>query len=202
MSSIQRFEVVGLGPNRIEPNIGIVAEAGWDTTKTIEAAVLLKSTKPLKSAKVVVELRGLTETRWKGPKPLDMNDTGLVPQCISKQFLKVTEVVTEKEWLEPDEPVPPSYNDPAGTIVYYFKTTLSFQQGLKLLKTHREIETPIQIIIPESARERLLSNDSPIYYKVPPTNQQCGYTVNIPSRVLKPGDRVFVTVTVDKTPAT
>ncbi|KAJ3321503.1 hypothetical protein HDU76_014087, partial [Blyttiomyces sp. JEL0837] len=102
----------------------------------------------------------------------------------------------------PKNGMPPSYIDRAGTIDYHFKTTLSWQEGLKLLKTHREIETPIQIIMPESARTRLLSNDSPLSHEVPGTDQKCGYSINIPSRILKPGDPVYITVTVNTTPST
>ncbi|KAJ3276940.1 hypothetical protein HDU76_010486, partial [Blyttiomyces sp. JEL0837] len=102
MSSLERFEVVGMGPNRIEPGGGIIAEAGWNTTGTIEAAVQLKSTKVLKDAKVVVELRGFTETRWTGPKPMDVNDKS--PVRVGRKFLQVVEVVRDKkEPLEPNE---------------------------------------------------------------------------------------------------
>ncbi|KAJ3158467.1 hypothetical protein HK101_001314, partial [Irineochytrium annulatum] len=214
MSSVVQFDVVGLGAN--SENGKIVAEGGWGVASTVNAAIQLKVSKILKDAKVVVELRGLTETKWKvdGSKPADGHDK--TPTRVAKRFLQLVEVVRDKkEALQPNEfgvitlpfkidlpksGLPSSYEDRAGSISYHFKATLAYQDGMKLLKSHREVEVPFYIRMPESARQRLLSTPSPLSHNAPFSSEKCSYSINVPTRTLQPGECLTADVAISSTP--
>ncbi|KAJ3196070.1 hypothetical protein HK101_010171 [Irineochytrium annulatum] len=212
-SSVVQFDVVGLGANLSHG--AIVAEGGWGVASTVHAAVQLKAGRVLKDAKVVVELRGVTETRWTGAKPMDVGDRN--PNKVAKRFLQLVEVVRDKrEALQPNEfgiitlpfkidlpksGLPSTYEDRAGTIKYYFKATLAYQDGMKLLKSHREIEVPLIIRMPEFARQRLLTTISPLSHTPPFTPSKCAYTIHIPTRTLEPGQHLIADVSITSTPA-
>ncbi|KAJ3193094.1 hypothetical protein HK101_005416 [Irineochytrium annulatum] len=212
MAYVAQFDVVGLGANL--ENGKIVAEGGWGVASTVNAAIQLKASKVLKDAKVVVELRGITETKWTGSKPMEAHDKA--PARVAKRFLQMVEVVRDKkEALQPNEfgvitlpfkidlpksGLPSSYEDRAGSISYYFKATLAYQDGMKLLKAHREVEVPLYIRMPESARQRLLSTASPLSHNAPFSSEKCSYTINVPTRTLQPGECLTADVAITSTP--
>ncbi|KAJ3105760.1 hypothetical protein HDU97_007580 [Phlyctochytrium planicorne] len=100
----------------------------------------------------------------------------------------------------PSNGLPPTYSDRAGSISYYFKVILSYQEGMKLLKTHRELEIPVIIRMPESTRIHLLTSPSPIEHNPPPAPDKCGYSIYIPHRSLQPGDTLEADVKVFSAP--
>ncbi|KAI9327935.1 hypothetical protein DFJ73DRAFT_904583 [Zopfochytrium polystomum] len=238
-SPLQLFETVGLGSSRTSPtDSSIVVEAGWgiNPPAVLHAAVRLKSTRVLKDAKITVEFRGLTETRWLHGKPAvgsgrreSMSTTssggkvttkGLSsdpPVRNAKRFLQLVKVVRErKEPLEPNEfgiitlpfqiplpasGLPPSFSDSVGDIMYHLKTTLSFQDSMHFLKTHKEILTPVTIAMPRQARERLVKeNDNPLSHTVDATLEKCGYSIRMPKRVVAIGDYIVADVILHSTP--
>ncbi|KAJ1545579.1 hypothetical protein HK405_007829, partial [Cladochytrium tenue] len=220
--AVQLFEVVGRAPTRrSDADPAVVVEAGWGVPATVCAAVRLRASRPLRDAKIVVELRGFTDTKWVNGKPVERdgqtNTVGEPPVRLVKKFLQLVEVVKEKETLEPVEfgeltfpfkinlpksGLPPSYSDKTSSITYHFKTTLSYQDGMRLLKTHREIETPVTVLMPEAARSRLLlSNQTPLVHQADPTDAKCGYAIHLPIRVVRPGEVVTADVELHSTPA-
>ncbi|KAJ3112291.1 hypothetical protein HDU96_004735 [Phlyctochytrium bullatum] len=212
-SGVLKFDVVGTGANLGDEGT-IYAEAGWGVPSQVEAAVHIKSTKVLKELKITVELRGMIETRWSGNKPMVPGD--ILPTRFAKRFLHLTEVVRDKkEALQPNEfgmitlpfkmtlppnGLPPTYSDRASTISYYFKVIIAYQDGMKLMKTHKELEIPIIVRMPESTRIHLLTSPSPIDHNPPPSPDKCGYSVHIPHRAFQPGDVLEADVTVFSSP--
>ncbi|KAJ3214486.1 E3 ubiquitin-protein ligase sh3rf1 [Dinochytrium kinnereticum] len=192
----------------------IYVEAGWGVRSSIEAAAQLRSTRPLKDLKITVELRGMIETRWSGEKPMIAGES--LPTRFSKRFLHLTEVVRDKkEVLQPNEfgmitlpfkmdlpanGLPPTYNDRASSINYYFKAVLIYQESMKLMKTHKEMEIPIVFRMPETTRIHLLTIPSPIDHSPPPSPDKCGYSIYIPHRALQPGDTLEADVSVFSAP--
>ncbi|KAJ3354815.1 hypothetical protein HDU83_004488 [Entophlyctis luteolus] len=94
----------------------------------------------------------------------------------------------------------PSFDSVCGTIQYYIKCSLLHQEPFKLLKTNVEIEVPVEVSMPESAKLRFLRSPSHLTRVMEATEGKIGCTVGIPRRFVAIGDTLEVNVLVQSTP--
>ncbi|KAJ3020352.1 UNVERIFIED_CONTAM: hypothetical protein HDU68_010224 [Siphonaria sp. JEL0065] len=215
---LQQFEVVGRGTSLAKNNT-IVVEAGWDVDAVVEGEVLLKVGKRLKHVRIQAEFRGYCETRWETNIKVatrEESDTYKV-QRTGRVFKQLVEVVYDE--AAPIEPspsgkslslpftfklprngLPSSFENPAGSIQYYIKVSMLYQEGMKLLKSSVQVDVPVTVLMPETARLKLLSAPSQITHQVASSDDKIGYSVQIPKRILAVGERLEVNVMIFSTP--
>ncbi|KAI9352871.1 hypothetical protein BDR26DRAFT_914335 [Obelidium mucronatum] len=216
---IQRFEVVGRGHNLRPSDLGITVDAGWDTEAELEGSVLLKVGAPIRHVRVQAELRGYMETRW---EPL--NRLAKRPEAADypivrhgRVFLQQVQVVYDNaeaiapspiggslsfpfKFVLPKNNMPPSFRTAAGSIQYYIKCSLLFQEPMKLLLSSKELEVPVSVRVPDSAKKRLLESPSHITHHSPASNEKIGYVLQLPKRVLTMGESVEADISIFSTP--
>ncbi|KAI9352874.1 hypothetical protein BDR26DRAFT_914338 [Obelidium mucronatum] len=215
---IERLEVAGVGKNLRTADNSIIAYAGWGVASTLEAVVLLKLVKPIKAAKITVELNGFTATKWTygGKLITDAKELKEKPTKYVKQFIQLKEDV--KEFKDPIVPeakalkfpfelkLPanglfPSFESPSGSIRYLLKVSLSWQESLNLTRTSQDVEVPVLFYIPNNGGNKLLKSPTVFKHEVPPSQEKCGCAINVPSRAFRAGDTVLADLTIYSTPA-
>ncbi|KAJ3289091.1 hypothetical protein HDU79_004330 [Rhizoclosmatium sp. JEL0117] len=219
MTSIIR--VVGRGSSA-GPKGSIIVEAGWNTTNSfLEGAVLLKVESKLKSLRIQTELKGTCETRWENANATKLatkyeSDSYKVLKH-SRVFQHSFDLVFEtKEVISPDQsgaPVsfpmkfkiigndmPPSFNHPSGSVWYTLKVSASFFEGKSFVKTTVEMEVPVTIIMPEAAKLMLLRSPNPVDQSVVPSSNVCGYSLQMPTTVVKIGETLQINLSINSTP--
>ncbi|KAI8614465.1 ras guanine nucleotide exchange factor domain-containing protein [Chytriomyces sp. MP71] len=189
------FEVIPTTPAGSPLDGPIRASAGWGIPSTLYCAIRIcgASGKPFKHARILVEFRGETETT-------SLIDAGILwiddmsMERYGRRFAQIVQVVVDDETIQLDENMeviipftihlptsglPPSFENKAASISYHIKCTLSFSEPFHLLRTHRELRTPVIIEMPEPARDRLLKRDSAILYQTVACHDKCTVKVNI-----------------------
>ncbi|KAJ3233447.1 hypothetical protein HDU78_006470 [Chytriomyces hyalinus] len=220
-NSILRLDIVGRGPNLRHYDHAIVCDAGWNTDTTLDGAVLLKTTAKLRHVRIHLEFCGYVETRWEASDctvlaksapsgEYQISRTGRV-------FQRVEDVLYDsKEPLLPNptggslafpftlnlpkNQMPPTFNSVGGSIQYSLKCSIFFQEGLKLLKSTREVDVPVLVSIPESAKIKLLESSSQLTHQVPESFDKVGYSLQIPRRIVVLGDSFEVNLAITSTP--
>ncbi|KAI9197345.1 uncharacterized protein BJ171DRAFT_222855 [Polychytrium aggregatum] len=213
-------------PNAIDPNRTFQIEAGWGVPAELKGRVRLHTTKTLKDVTLTVDLIGRCETVWVSPKAkTDPNAPAALvskhqTEISEKVFLTLTETLKcrlhdKKENLVPNEfgginipftinlpssGVPSSYKDACGCILYELRAVLTWQEGLKIIKTTREVIVPVTILMPLVAQQRLLAKKSEIVHESPIIDKKCRFSVKASSRVLRPNDKLFVDFTIFTVP--
>ncbi|ORY48108.1 hypothetical protein BCR33DRAFT_714538 [Rhizoclosmatium globosum] len=220
MSSIQRFEVVGTAENTRSDG-AIVVEAGWDSEALLSGTVLLKVDAAIKNVRIQAEFRGYTETRWESSSNKKLakrpeSDSYKIAR-VGRAFQQQVEVIYDSpvsitpnpiggalkfpfNFKLPKTSLPPSFETAAGTISYYVKCTILYQESMRLLKSNHEAEVPVIIRIPESAKQRLLESPSHLTHKVVGTDTQVGYACQLSRRVLTLGEQLDVDVSIFSLP--
>ncbi|ORY39921.1 hypothetical protein BCR33DRAFT_853050 [Rhizoclosmatium globosum] len=100
----------------------------------------------------------------------------------------------------PRNDMPPSFDHPAGSVIYTLKAIASFYEGRNFSKTTVELEVPMTVIMPESAKLKLLEAPNPMDTFVPATSGMCSYSLQIPKTVLVVGETLVVNLTIGSTP--
>ncbi|KAJ3234348.1 hypothetical protein HDU78_005889 [Chytriomyces hyalinus] len=213
------FQAVGRGVNLRESDNGIVVDAGWDCESSISGAVMLRIGKPLKSVKLVGEFRGFAETRWETMTKLATKPEGPTYKVtrFGKVFQQIVEVIYDSKhplssnengsftslpfkFKLPKKNMPPSFEVNGGSIQYYIKFSMLFQEGMKLLRTNHEFEVPVIVYMPESAKLKMIKSPSQFTQDVLASEDKVGYTLDIPKRVVTVGETLQVNLTITKTP--
>ncbi|KAJ3210472.1 hypothetical protein HDU82_008052 [Entophlyctis luteolus] len=168
----QRFEIVGRGSNVRHSDGAIVVDAGWDTDSTLDCAVMIQITSKLNNVRIQAEFRGYIETRWEGLTTLAQKyeSTDYHVTTTGRVFQQLVQVVYESS------------------------------EPFKLLKTNVEIEVPVEVSMPESAKLRFLRSPSHLTHVMEATEGKIGCTVGIPRRFVAIGDTLEVNVLVQSTP--
>ncbi|KAJ3231592.1 hypothetical protein HDU81_003663 [Chytriomyces hyalinus] len=220
-NSILRLDIVGRGPNLRHYDHAIVCDAGWNTDTTLDGAVLLKTTAKLRHVRIHLEFCGYVETRWEASDctVLAKNSPSGEYQITrtGRVFQRVEDVLYDsKEPLLPNptggslafpftlnlpkNQMPPTFNSVGGSIQYSLKCSIFFQEGLKLLKSTREVDVPVLVSIPESAKIKLLESSSQLTHQVPESFEKVGYSLQIPRRIVVLGDSLEVNLAITSTP--
>ncbi|TPX78637.1 hypothetical protein CcCBS67573_g00075 [Chytriomyces confervae] len=219
--SLERFEIIGRGNNLTDAG-HISVEAGWDVETTLNAAVLLKLSDKLKNVRIQAEFRGYCETRWDSPgKPATKTDTGDTHKVTryGRVFQQLVTVVYESSspilpnpvggsnafefhFVLPKSQMPPSFESPSGSIQYHIKCTMLYQEGMRLLKSSCDFETPVQVFMPEAAKLKMLAAPSQMFQQADQVSDKVSYSVDIQRRILSIGQTLEVDVTVLSTPNT
>ncbi|KAJ3237830.1 hypothetical protein HDU81_008933 [Chytriomyces hyalinus] len=213
------FQAVGRGVNLRESDNGIVVDAGWDCESSISGAVMLRIGKPLKSVKLVGEFRGFAETRWETMTKLASKPEGPTYKVtrFGKVFQQIVEVIYDSKhplsanengsftslpfkFKLPKKNMPPTFEVTGGSIQYYIKFSMLFQEGMKLLRTNHEFEVPVTVYMPESAKLKMIKSPSQFTQDVLPSEDKVGYSLEIPKRVVTVGETLEVNLTITKTP--
>ncbi|KAJ3106581.1 hypothetical protein HK100_003711, partial [Physocladia obscura] len=107
----------------------------------------------------------------------------------------------------PKNKMPSSFESNSGSIQYYIKCTMLYQEGMKLLKSSIDFEVPVIILMPEAAKLKLLQAPSRMTYdsSSPPDGAAAAvdkvqFEVEIPKRILVVGDIVDVSFTLKSLP--
>ncbi|KAJ3065280.1 polar growth protein [Podochytrium sp. JEL0797] len=218
MSYIQRFEVVGRGEN-LGANGEIIAMAGWDTDASLSGAVLLKVGNKLKNVRIMCELRGYCETRWENGGKLAVKAESDNYKIVrhGRVFKQMVEVVYDDptpllpsssgsltafpfSFRLPKNNMPASFDSHSGAVMYWIKCSMLYQEGMKLLKSSLDLDTPVIVSMPEDAKMKLLSSPSQMVHEVAASSDKVGYSVHIPRRILVIGEKVEVDVVIMSTP--
>ncbi|KAJ3208264.1 hypothetical protein HDU82_002719 [Entophlyctis luteolus] len=204
--AIDRSKVVGRGKNFLDGTI--VVEAGWDTEAVLEGAVLLKVGNKLKSVRIQAELRGYVETRWSviggklNEKP--ESESNKISRS-ARVFQQIVEVVYDSSdpiyptaagrshsypftFKLPRNTMPPSYESFGGSIQYYIKCSMFYQEGMKLLKSSVDFEVPVTVTMPRSALLKLISSPSNMVHQGDVTADKVQFSVETPRRIVSIGE--------------
>ncbi|KAI9352870.1 hypothetical protein BDR26DRAFT_914334 [Obelidium mucronatum] len=214
--SVLFFEVVGTGSCAHLAEQAIAVEAGWDTEAIITGSVLLKTATKLKSARIQAELRGFCETRWEtniklATKPesssYKISQSGRVFCQLVEVVYEGTIDITTGERMSlpftfklPRNGLPPTFSSVAGSVQYYIKCSMLYQEPLKLLKTSVDFEIPVMVRMPEAAKMALLQSPSQMAHQVAASAEKIGYSVQIAKRILAIGDQLEVNIMIQSTP--
>ncbi|KAI8617899.1 hypothetical protein BC830DRAFT_1166617 [Chytriomyces sp. MP71] len=221
-SAVQRLEVVGRGASLRAYDHAIVADAGWNTEAHLDAAVLLRLSSRLRHVRIHVSFRGYCETRWEagsgGGRLAAQRDAGAEERLVrnGRVFQQVDHAVFEARDLAPNpvsfvnlaliklpsNQLPPSFESVSGSIHYYIKCSILHHEGLKLLKFNKEIEVPVLVSMPESAKLRLLESSSQLTHQINESADRIGYSLQIPRRIVVLGDSLEVNLAITSTPGT
>ncbi|KAI8615996.1 hypothetical protein BC830DRAFT_239934 [Chytriomyces sp. MP71] len=215
---LERFEVVGRGKSMM-PDGSIVVEAGWDVETVLEAAVVLKLGNKLKNVRIQAEFRGYMETRWESmTKEASKPEADDYPVTRNgRVFQQLVDVVYDLKdpimpnpvggsnifpfkFTLPKSFMPPSFETVAGTIQYYIKCSMLYQEGINLLKSSSDVEMPVKIIMPDIAAMKMLSAPSHMQHQGEGTNEKVDFAVEIQKRILAIGDTLEVDVFINATP--
>ncbi|KAJ3237831.1 hypothetical protein HDU81_008934 [Chytriomyces hyalinus] len=215
---LERFEVVGRGAN-VMPDGSIIVQSGWDTESFLEAAVVLKLGNKLKNVRIQAEFRGYMETRWEsmGKEATKPESEDYKVQTYGRVFQQIVEVVHDsKEAIMPNSTggsinfpfkftlpatsMPPSFNTVAGSIQYIVKVSMLYQEGMNLLKSSCDVEVPVTVIMPETAKYQILAAPSQMHHRGEAQGDKVDYSVEIQKRILCIGDSLEVDVIIHSTP--
>ncbi|KAJ3012900.1 UNVERIFIED_CONTAM: hypothetical protein HDU68_000972 [Siphonaria sp. JEL0065] len=215
---ITRLDVVGRGQNA-GPDNTLIVDAGWDTEAILEGAVSLKVGKPLGNAKIQVELRGFCETKWEfgGRLAAKAESETYKVNTHSKIFQSLVETVYEsREAIQPNpmgaatsfpfkfnlpkHSMPPSFSSVSGRVAYVIKCTVHYQETKKLMRTTYDQEFPLVVSMPDTAKIRMLHSSSADATDIQGTHDKVGYSINIPTRIARPGDSLEVNISINSTP--
>ncbi|KAI9352867.1 hypothetical protein BDR26DRAFT_849984 [Obelidium mucronatum] len=218
--AILNFELVGRGDNRRPSDGAIVAYAGWDSESFLEGACVLSISSPLRNVRIQAEFRGFVETRWEGLNKLatkpDSPDYKVTRTA--KIFQQLVDVVYDsKSPLSPNpngtptsfpfrfrlprNQLPPTFISVGGSIQYYIKCSMLYQEGMRILKSNHEIEVPIIILMPDSAKIRLYNTPCQLTQEGPANADKVHYTVSIPKVIVAVGENLEVNLDISSTPA-
>ncbi|KAI9352873.1 hypothetical protein BDR26DRAFT_914337 [Obelidium mucronatum] len=218
MPYISRLEVVGRGAC-IGPDNTMVVEAGWDTEAVFEGSVLIKPNKQLSNCRIQVELRGFCESRWEfgGRLATKLESESYKVNRHTKVFQSLVETAYDSR--EPIQPnpmgaatsfpfrfnlprnnMPPSFSSISGKVAYVLKCTVLYQEGMKLMRTSHEQEFPLTVVMPDTAKIRMLHSSSAESTDVAGTSDKVGYSVRIPKRTVQPGESLEVNISINSTP--
>ncbi|KAJ3113992.1 hypothetical protein HK100_001828 [Physocladia obscura] len=216
---IEYFEVVGRGENIRHSDGAIVVDAGWNTEPTLNCAVLMRISSKLKNVRIQAEFRGYVETRWEGLQTLakqpegpdyKINVTGRIFQQLVQIVYQSKDAIKPQKsggtllypfsFVLPKNNMPPTFETIQGSIMYYIKCSILFQEPLKLLKTNYDIEVPVIVGMPDSAKLILLRSPTQMSHSFDGSSEQIGCTITLPRRVVTLGDAVEVNVVIHWTP--
>ncbi|ORY48111.1 hypothetical protein BCR33DRAFT_58709 [Rhizoclosmatium globosum] len=214
---IQSFSIIGRGANA-GPDGTIVVDGGWDTEASLEGAVVVQLKKQLKSAGIRAEFRAYTETRFEGSMhKLATKKDDPKNIRIGKVFQQLVEVVYDSKhplnpsangtavslpfsFRLPRKNLPPSFETVSASIQYYIKTSVLYQDGMKLLRSTFELEVPVIVRMPQIAIYNMISSPSPFSHDSQGTADKVGFSLHIPQRIVTIGDSVELHVTINSTP--
>ncbi|KAI8617896.1 hypothetical protein BC830DRAFT_1111406 [Chytriomyces sp. MP71] len=220
MATLQSFEIIGRGPNLRTEDRSICVEAGWGCEgRELSALALVGLSKSVRNVRIVAELRGVCETRWEyGGRLATKVESGNYKVTRNvRVFQQISETVFEnKDGLAPTQDgsplsfpfsfklpknqMPPSYGSPGGSVQYSMKCTMLFQEGMNLLRSSYEIDVPVQVYIPESAKINLLASPLAVTHRLDDSADKVTFSVDITSRIAAIGDCIEVNVAITKTP--
>ncbi|KAJ3394177.1 hypothetical protein HDU84_009497 [Entophlyctis sp. JEL0112] len=173
----------------------------------------------LKNMRIQAEFRGYVETRWEGLQTLaqkyesedyHVSVSGRVFQQIVVVVYNSNEPVLPHKsggslcfpmtFKLPRNNMPPTFEAVAGSISYYIKCSMLYQEPLKLLKTNHEIEVPVEVAVPESAKLLLLRSPSQLTQPFLGGPDKIGCVIELPRRVLTLGETLEVNIAIQSTP--
>ncbi|KAJ3020355.1 UNVERIFIED_CONTAM: hypothetical protein HDU68_010227 [Siphonaria sp. JEL0065] len=212
---MHRYRVVGRGKNLNPSDLSIVVDAGWDTEAVLEGNVLLKVGVSVKD----VRIQWFTETRWDSTGKLAKRPESAeyVVTRNSRVFQQLVQVVYDSpenivpspmggsltfpfKFNLPKNNMPPSFRTASGKIEYWVKCSILFQERGKLLRSTKEIEVPVIVRVPESAKAKLLQSPSHMTHHSPSAAEKIGFALQLPKRVLAMGDSVEVNLSIFSVP--
>ncbi|KAJ3020351.1 UNVERIFIED_CONTAM: polar growth protein [Siphonaria sp. JEL0065] len=218
--AILNFEVVGRGENHRSSDSALVAYAGWDSESYLEGAVHLSFNEKLKNVRIQAEFRAFVETRWEGLNRLatQPDHDGYKVQRTQKFFQQLVDVVYDSKspllpnpngtptafpfrFRLPRNHIPPTFISVGGSIQYYIKCSLTYQEGMRILKSTKEIEVPVIILMPDTAKLRLYNTPSLVTQEGPSNIDKVHYNLSIPRVIVAVGDNLEVNLEITSTPA-
>ncbi|KAI8616000.1 hypothetical protein BC830DRAFT_1119885 [Chytriomyces sp. MP71] len=217
---LERFEVVGTGAS-VTPDGRICVSAGWDCESELTGAVALKLGNKLRHVRIQAEFRGYMETRWEA--------SSLAKEAVREEaddykirrngraFQQIVQVVYDAKdpilpvanggsnyfpfkFTLPKTFMPPSFDSIAGTVQYYVKCSMLYQEGINLLKSNVELEVPVTIVMPEGAKMKMLMSPSHMHHQGEKADDKVEFSVEIQKRILTIGDTLEVDVIIHSTP--
>ncbi|KAJ3012902.1 UNVERIFIED_CONTAM: hypothetical protein HDU68_000974 [Siphonaria sp. JEL0065] len=216
---LEQFEVVGRGENYRPLDNAIVVDAGWNTDSTLSCAVLMKVSSKLKSVRIIAEFRAYVQTRWEGLSTLatQRESPAHKVSLSGRVFQQMVQVVYDSKdpispnangnplhypfrFVLPRNNLPPTYDAIEGAIQYYVKVSILFQEPMKLLKTSYEMEVPVIIGMPESAKVKLLTSPSQLIHPIEGSDTKLGCTIHFPKRIVQLGETIDVNIAITSTP--
>ncbi|KAJ3020357.1 UNVERIFIED_CONTAM: WD repeat, SAM and U-box domain-containing protein 1 [Siphonaria sp. JEL0065] len=174
----------------------------------------------MRNVKIQCELRGYCETRWETNLKLaakyESNDYKVIRH--GRVFRQLVEVVYDSnepilpnstgastafpfKFRLPKNNMPATFDSPQGSVHYYIKCSLTYQEGMKLLRSHLDFETPVLVLMPDSAKAKLLGSPSHMVHEVAGiSTERVGYSLQIPRRILTVGEQLEVNLVIKSTP--
>ncbi|KAI8607005.1 hypothetical protein BC830DRAFT_1175802, partial [Chytriomyces sp. MP71] len=217
---IELLQIAGRGAN-VGPDGTIVVEAGWDCEALIEGAVMLKVRNAIKNPRLQAEFRAYSETRWESTNKLatQYESSEYKVQRLGKAFGQQVQVVYESKspltpspngtpinfpfkFLLPKKSMPASFHSVCGSIDYYVKVVLIFQETgkISLLKQSMECLVPVTVFVPERAKLKLLKMPSQFHHSSPKSDDKVQYTIGFPRKILCIGETVQIDLDIHATP--
>ncbi|KAJ3231593.1 hypothetical protein HDU81_003664 [Chytriomyces hyalinus] len=210
----------GWGSNDATLDVALVLNATDSTGTAKPSAFGLGYSRKIRNVRIVAQLRGVCRTRWDAAGRLvDAAQSTAKVVATDAQFLDVTRnVFDSKDAVYPDPltgkfsfpfritlpPVqmPPSFTSPGGSISYSLKCTLIYQEGLNLLRSGLEVDSPVLVYIPSLSQNRLLSNPGALSHQSDPalSATRVSYALSLSRRVVRVGDSLEADVAVTGCP--
>ncbi|KAJ3106121.1 hypothetical protein HDU97_006938 [Phlyctochytrium planicorne] len=146
--------------------------------------------KALKDAKVNVEPTVF------GPRRL-IKRTVAVPASILTIASNVNQFLSLPfEIILPEVGLPPTFEDHRASILYGLKATISFQEGMRIMKSTKTTQTGVAIRVPVGVRRSMVANQNHLLYQEPYRADKVMYTLSVPRRSLCIGETIDVEITV------
>ncbi|KAJ3061310.1 hypothetical protein HDU98_002781, partial [Podochytrium sp. JEL0797] len=200
--------------------IGVPVGESQGADAWLSGAVMLHLSKPLNKVKIVVEFSAIAETRWESLNRLaskKVSDSYRVSRTC-KVFQQLVQVVYDSRaplapsadggpialpfcFTLPRKHLPPSFDSVAGSIEYFLKCTLLYQEPMKIMRSTRETVAPVTILMPDSAKLQMYQQPSQLTHTGPLNLDKIHYSVSIPKCIVAVGESLEVNVSIDSTPS-
>ncbi|KAI8840311.1 hypothetical protein BJ741DRAFT_596978 [Chytriomyces cf. hyalinus JEL632] len=210
----------GWGSSDATLDVALILNANDSSGTAKPSPFGLGQSRRIRNVRIVAQLRGVCRTRWDAAGRLvDAAQSTAKVVATDAQFLDVTRnVFDSKDSVNPDPltgkfsfpfritlpPVqmPPSFTSPGGSISYSLKCTLIYQEGLNLLRSGLEVDSPVHVYIPSLSQNRLLSNAGALSHQSDPalSAARVSYALSLSRRVVRVGDSLEADVAVTGCP--
>ncbi|KAJ3207946.1 hypothetical protein HDU82_003108, partial [Entophlyctis luteolus] len=165
----------------------LLGYTGWDTDSTLDCAVMIQLWSKLSNVRIQAEFRGYIETRWEGLTSLAQKYESADYQVSTtgRVFQQIVQIVYESSGpLQPQK---------AGALLFHCTPNDSEM-------TNREIEVPVEVSMPESAKLRFLRSQNHANQVIEAAKDKIGCTIGIPRRFVTIGDTLEANILVQSTP--
>ncbi|KAI8851015.1 hypothetical protein BC829DRAFT_132664 [Chytridium lagenaria] len=186
-------------------------DAGWGEIMQLEGSVRVHLSKHLKDPKINVEFFGESETLWSGERirdPSDKKPSSFGPRRLIKRTIYVSPsplmmpsnvnrfLLLPFSISLPEVGLPPTFSDFRGSITYGIRATISYVEGMRIIRTNKTVEVPVIVAMPIVVRKSLVVNQNHLLYQEPYNPEKVMYTLSVPRRAVCIGESVDLQIQV------